>query len=83
MNMIEKVARAICNALGDDWDNAPDEAINACLSKFEYREFAQAAVKAMKEPNDEMISAGRAAMDDGGNMRSIWKMMVYKALDDN
>jgi len=82
MNMTEKVSKAICNALGDDWDNAPDESSNANLSKQEYKEFAQAAIKAMKEPSVQMMNAGHAAKEDGGNMRSIWKMMIYKALEE-
>lgn len=56
--MIERVARAICAAKGDD----PDEPCEDWMTEFSgwrgYQESARAAIEAMRDPTEAMIEAG-------------------------
>ena len=73
MNMVEKVARAICEAQGDDPDYLePGDAhgIDAYFSDGEpafrrwknYIREARAAIEAMREPSNAILKAGYEAM---------------------
>lgn len=63
-NMVEKVARAINDALvprfgAQNWQAIDENARNS------FREQARAAIEAMREPTEEMLQAGTNAVDDG------------------
>lgn len=52
MTMLEKVARAICEAQGDEWGReGPVGLMDA------YGPFARAALQALREPTEEMVEA--------------------------
>jgi hypothetical protein len=71
--MVERVARAIANGLGDEFDNAFNGKSDWIYARGEkggrfrdcneptqddYLGAARAAIEAMREPTDEMIEAG-------------------------
>lgn len=61
--MIERVARAICVAMGHDPDGPSSDVYvegdpDAGTSWAGYRNAARAAIEAMREPTDEMSYAG-------------------------
>ncbi len=62
--MVERVARAICAAKGDD----PDEKCEDWMREFSgwrgYQKSARAAIEAMREPTKEMIVAADAKLED-------------------
>lgn len=92
MTMLDKIARAMCNAAwakdDEDWSLAGDE------QQAEFRLMARAALEAMREPNDVMLEAGRAplvrilngpdatyqAMISGPN--AAWQAMIATALNE-
>lgn len=72
MNMVEKVARAICDK------EEPDG-----LGNWEfYRDHARAAIEAMREPTDAMLRAGAIGSgEDSENTASgAWDSMIAVAL---
>ena len=79
MTMVERVAVAICRALGDDPDRE-GERLTA------YDDAARAAIEAMRDPTPEMLEAGgRKGGFDGywveDNTAAIWAAMIDTALD--
>lgn len=71
MDMVEKVARAIKDAMqpkGAEWGGG-------------YEEAARAAISAMREPTEEMVEAGAAA-DDCAGFDAIWPTMISAALGE-
>ena len=70
MNMIERVAKAINEALLQHGDYKPDE-------------LARAAIAAMREPTDRMVHVGTMnnLRQDGFFMGGIWKNMIDAALE--
>lgn len=77
MNMVEKVAKAIGNCGHEtDWDD--------CL------EFAKAAIKAMRDPTDTMVAAGKdeISVDERDpwvgererGAKGVWWAMINAAL---
>lgn len=79
-NMIERVARAIYEE-DDPWHKAwPWPDLNVSQGSADvYRRIAEAAIKAMREPTDEMITAGFLLCDEEGT-RIIWTDMIDAAL---
>lgn len=93
-NMIERVARAIARANGDEFANA-FKSKDRWIAKrgmsggrfrdvneptqVDYLDMAEAAIKAMREPTDEMVTAGFLLCDEEGT-RIIWTDMIDAAL---
>jgi len=75
--MVERVAKAIHQErFGGKliWGHYPDSE-KACLEE------ARAAVEAMREPTESMISKGYDHVDYGGaHIESAWRAMVDEAL---
>ena len=70
MNMLEKIARGICKALGDDWEReGPNGLIEA------YEPAARAAVEAMMEPSESMLKAGFGFTLQGDTASSYQAML--------
>lgn len=66
MNMIEQVARSIERAcLEMETGEAPPD-IYRRVGRPEYEVMARAAVEALREPTEDMISRGAAEFTDGG-----------------
>lgn len=90
MKMIEKVARAVCAAHdGNDPDkpttglpDGPDVPL-----WHDYRNFAIAALEAMREPTERMIAAGaqRASgfASTGNRMCNGYRAMIDKAIQES
>lgn len=72
MNMIDKVAAALCRHDGDEWSTYPAD------GKEHFRAYARAAIKAMRKPTKGMLKAGADAttyvMDD--DTMEIWTSMI-------
>jgi hypothetical protein len=71
--IIERVKRAI-------WDVAIDKP-----SRLDLEDMARAAIKAMREPTEEMLSTGCVDLGSGGeldneNLSRIWREMIDAAL---
>lgn len=89
MTMIERVAMALSEALGDDWDS-PTMFIDDANATHEtcreiYRDMARAAIEAMRDPDEAMMQA----VDCGGEKRewlsgkmriNNWQSMIDAAL---
>jgi hypothetical protein len=88
MTMIENVARASAFARRSRHDKARDadhywEHLGAETQATELQS-ATAALQAMLEPNDEMVSAGRpfvTGYDDMRSTYSAWQAMIQAALN--
>lgn len=78
MTMVERVARALCVAAGDD----PDGGFNPMLPRWRDQiDAARAAIEAMK-PTDAMLIAGSAAMVGPlTSSSSVWQAMRQAALE--
>ena len=98
--MRERVARAIAHENGDDWDDVPDNKtdwnrrcgpagrdINAPF-KPDYRDVADAALAAMREPSEAMRKAGQEWVnwcgknDETPEPESGWRNMIDAALNE-
>lgn len=77
--MIERVARAICAASGDSWDDEDLESNN-------WRFKASVAIGAMREPTDAMVDAAYGASPsdseeiNADDIIAIWPAMIDAAL---
>jgi len=58
--IIEKVARAICEAESGVWESLIGD-WHTRISREKYSAMARAAIEAMHEPTDEMVQAGAMA----------------------
>jgi hypothetical protein len=79
---IDCVARAIYGCVGTPltaqvpwWNDLPGSA-QAFL-----REQAFAAIRALREPSDRMVSDGQLTLDDGKDLKTVWRSMIDAALD--
>ena len=94
MNMIEKIARAICVLLRRDpdfqgiqspWDDKVPMPPNY-KQWMNYSEEAKAAIEAMREPTKQMIKAGDEEIPDNmgykNDAKGVYKAMIDKALDE-
>lgn len=91
MTMVERVARAICDSLeADDFDSLGDRSI----VKAAYLQQARAAIWAMREPTQGMVTSGTdaATMGDEGVFRILidkecaaeaWTLMIDAALNEH
>ncbi|WDA36451.1 hypothetical protein [Sphingobium sp. YC-XJ3] len=82
MSMVEAMAMAIWGGDSDEW------ATLAPWYADQYRDYARAALKALREPTPEMVEAGEhAAWDSANSMPAIraipsaWQAMIDAALD--
>lgn len=81
--MIERVAKAIHTAMDEPmprfvqqkWEDLTDLAREAMLQR------ARAAIEAMREPDDDMLTAGFDAGDFECPLTPIWQAMIDKALN--
>lgn len=72
--MIEKVAKAIWNVhVNDTFDQSARD------DDPMYKDMAEAAIKAMREPTNSMIKSGDELSHDGSS-EDIWKDMIAVAL---
>lgn len=71
MNMIERVARQLRVNSGMN-QNCPEY----------WRMLAKAAIAAMREPTDEMISNVYLEIDGSHRWREVWKIMIDAALTE-
>lgn len=85
MDMIEKIAKAMCEANGTIWggprgEDDPD----FLLVKLSYMRMARAAIEAMREPTEAMLKAGDLpGWDDSvsiGLSGEVWQAMIDAAL---
>jgi hypothetical protein len=75
-DMIERVARAICEAERMN----PDDALGGWVH---WQEAARAAIEAMREPSEEMLFAGHRAIKAPDRMlpsRAAWLAMIDVAV---
>lgn len=78
-DMVQRVERAILNEIARQMREGP---------RVEYPAVARAAIDAMREPSEEMLTWGEAAAilsfdssePDSRNIRPIWRAMVDEAL---
>jgi len=75
--MVERVARAICDAEGKPWGVFDEAAIR----------LARVAIAVMREPTEAMVEIGRDArwrspIRDGNSAREIWRAMIDASLKD-
>lgn len=71
LTMIERIARAISDAIGDDNDAIRDY----------HRRIAIAAIEAMREPTDAMLAAIRPGLVDTDEfIKRDWYKMIDAAL---
>lgn len=80
MTLIEKVARAICAGCGNDPDFHHRSMDADWKYWMEYEPLARVIIKAMREPTDEMIDAGRDAWTH--HVTPIWQAMIDTALKE-
>jgi len=93
--MIERVARAIAKANGDNFTLIPkdksDWTTNRGLFaerfrdinepfKGDYLEMAEAAIEAMREPTEEMLSQMYTSWVDDSRMEIVWRDSIDAAL---
>ena len=71
--MIERVARAICEAERMN----PDDALGGWVH---WRDAARAAIEAMREATEEMFEMGHSELIEGGDIHSAWHAMIDQAL---
>ncbi len=76
MNMLERVARGICESLGHD----PDCNSLGRPEWPSYLSVARAAIEAMREPTEEMAKAGGKARRQWD--KSVWQAMISAALSE-
>lgn len=79
-DMIERVARAMAEDCGWTWRLLGEEAAeyddqDEC--RVYWRDRASAAISAMREPTEEMKSAGRGQTDFADE---AWSVMIHSAL---
>lgn len=74
--MIERVARVICSGAID-----PDGECAGTPFWHLYVQDARAAIAAMREPDEAMLSAASPFADDDGPI-TVWKTMIDAALSE-
>lgn len=82
MNMIEKVARAIATA--DEQNGGPPYEMLMTMGKHVRNDLydrAKAAIEAMRDPTDSMISAGEANIQGAEDVRYLFAAMIDAALE--
>ena len=93
--MVERVARAICAAYGDDFDDQPKD-LDALRERNktqdirahdpglptqdDWRECAKAAIEAMRAPTAAMVERKIEALLDDEPASEIWSAMIDAAL---
>lgn len=91
MEMVERVARALCAHDELDWDAQADPMTSGSGddNQAAYLSAARAAIAAMREPTDAMVAAGLDGADgctDGWTVRAaciaehVWGDMIDAAL---
>ena len=80
---LERAARALCEAMGEDWDNESPAWKSIHLSR------ARAVLMAVRSPDDRMDNAGVEAANgvmegwvDEGQVGFVWQAMIDAILAD-
>lgn len=85
MRMIEKVARAMANEQGTDWDSIQANGPGSGLQKM-YTSLAIVAIGAMRAPTDFMEKAAYNYDDSGAQLScaydEIYTVMIDAALNE-
>lgn len=77
MTMIERAARAMYDTVQPEWDwDDPD----AELLRLMYRDNARAAIRALREPDEAVTSAGYNALQCYNSAADAWRAMVDAVL---
>jgi hypothetical protein len=72
--MVESVAKAICEGEGFEW--RPEE------RHVLWERLARAAIRAMREPTPEMLSSGWSDLYDAEDRRASWRNMIDQLLNE-
>jgi hypothetical protein len=79
--MVDRVAKALCERDGDNWDHFERGGVRLTTegysSKDGYMRAARAAIAAMREPTRDMSLVGEAA---GNDSTRTWRAMIDEAL---
>lgn len=78
--MIERVSKAIHDS--DEWPWASTKIFDELEDhqKEIFYKFAMAAIKAMREPTEEMCMVDAPDMPAGGSIEEVWKAMIDEIL---
>jgi hypothetical protein len=79
--MVERVAKAIADAAGSDFDRLPATHGPGHGLRNMYLRMARAAIEAMKGPTEEMCVAG-SQPEDLGDIAGRYDAMISAALTD-
>ena len=77
---LERAARALCAALGDDWNREGQGALADA-----YKGHVRAVLEAIREPSQKMVDAGYAMASDRADETDwewVWQAMLDTALKD-
>lgn len=75
--MVERVARAMCEKAGTDWsDTSGDEYAPALINRPFWMQQARAAIEAMRAPTDRMA----LVYADPTEAEMYWQAMIDEAL---
>ncbi|MEJ0096075.1 MAG: hypothetical protein WDN46_22485 [Methylocella sp.] len=82
--MVERVARALCRKDGVDPDAPRYNMLDGAISGKQWEDYADdalAAIDAMSEPTDEMITAGYEALASVSytSPNIVWRAMIDRA----
>lgn len=81
-SMVERVARALCVRAGHDPDEIQYRGTEEIRSGWEaYADDVRAAIRALREPSEAMVSSGMAEIDHDG-AGDCWRAMIDAALGD-
>ncbi len=82
--MIEKVAKAIANSHGNDYDLLPSEHGPGYGLKCSFINSAKAAIQAMREPTDDMLKtcAYSDSKEDINSVKSSYQKIIDAALKE-
>ena len=86
MNQVEKVARSICLYVGKNPDDLDNNVADGLFypNWTEFSGMARAAIGAMREPSETMVTAGYGTYDyvQRHYCRVIWRLMADAALKE-
>lgn len=87
--MVERVARALCEAIGFPADGNVLDGDQIKIGWHTQIPKARAAIEALRLPTDAMVGAGHAEIKpdnlpaDAGDARQCWRAMIDAALRDS
>lgn len=90
-DMIEKMARAMCDAQGEVWEYTPEEPnkntpLYSDSLRAMYLAHAKAALSALEEPSEAMVEAGNMSLTWGivpdDELRAAFSAMIKAAKEE-